>query len=191
MFKVAQFKMGRPCPAVIEFKRVVRYWDKAGTEAKPGKKPAWTVGALLGFDSRKRLWVIDVVRGRWEAFEREEKIKATAERDVQVWEQKRLEIAIEQEPGSGGKESAQNTVRNLAGYRVRTDRPVGKKALRADPLAVQVNGGNVHLAPGDWNGAYVDEFNNFPHSTFKDQVDASSGAFAILTNRKKRRGAAW
>jgi hypothetical protein len=28
------------------------------------------------------------------------------------------EVVVEQEPGSGGKESAENTIRNLAGFKV-------------------------------------------------------------------------
>jgi len=43
-------------------------------------------------------------------------------------------IYIEQEPGSGGKESADNTIRNLAGFKCIADRPTGDKIKRADVL---------------------------------------------------------
>jgi len=102
---------------------------------------------------------------------------------------KTVEIGLEQEPGSGGKESAESTVRNLRGWRVRVDRPTGDKSLRADPFSVQVNNGNVSMVRGDWNEDYIEELRYFPFSKYKDQVDASSGAFNILAGRNIRAGA--
>jgi predicted phage terminase large subunit-like protein len=91
-------------------------------------------------------------------------------------------VGVEQEPGSGGKESAENTVRNLAGYVVRVDRPSGDKAQRADPYSTQVNSGNVYMVKGEWNRAYIEELRFFSllNSKEKDQVDASSGGFKLL-----------
>ena len=91
-------------------------------------------------------------------------------------------ITISMEPGSGGKESAENTVRNLAGWRVRVDRPTGDKAQRADGYSVQVNNNNVYLLKGMWNRDYIEElrFFSLENSKFKDQVDASSGAFKFV-----------
>jgi len=40
--------------------------------------------------------------------------------------------------------------------------------------------GNVRLVSGDWNRAYLDEMEGFPHGKHDDQVDASSGAHAKL-----------
>jgi predicted phage terminase large subunit-like protein len=91
------------------------------------------------------------------------------------------EIVVEQEPGSGGKESAEATIRNLAGYSVFADRVTGSKQLRAEPFAAQVQGGNVSLVAGDWIRDFLDEAESFPNGKFKDQIDAASGAFARLT----------
>ena len=159
----------------------VRYWDKAGTK----DAGAYTVGLLMGKDIKGRFWVIDVVRGRWDAYERETIIKRTAESDG-----RRVTIAEEQEPGSGGKESAEATARNLAGWKVIIDRPVGDKVQRADPFATQVNAGNVYLKPAPWNADYISELSFFPKSQYKDQTDASNGAFSFLT-RTVKVGAAW
>jgi predicted phage terminase large subunit-like protein len=93
-------------------------------------------------------------------------------------------VFVEQEPGSGGKESAEATIRNLAGYNVYADRPTGDKVSRADPLSVQVNNGNVQIIAAEWNYAYIEELRNFPLGHYKDQVDASSGSFAHLSGRK-------
>ncbi len=154
---------------------IVRAWDKAGTM----KGGAYTVGLKLYRYANGRFIVADVVRGQWSSEEREDIIRHTAGADG-----KEVMICIEQEPGSGGKESAEATVRNLAGYSVRIDRPTGDKVYRADPVSVQVNSGNVALLRGDWNAAFVEELRNFPYGTYKDQVDALSMAFHQLVRKK-------
>lgn len=118
---------------------------------------------------------MDVVRGQWAAPQRERVIRQTAELDgtgVEVW--------VEQEPGSGGKESAESTVRNLAGYRAHMERPTGEKSVRAEPYSVQVEAGNVKLVQGGWNKAFVEEHKTFPVGKHDDQVDGASGSFNKL-----------
>lgn len=177
MFKTGRIEIVN---AVPNMKMKIRYWDKAGTV----DGGAYTVGLLMGRDEDGNYWILDVVRGQWESAAREKIILQTARIDG-----KDVLVGIEQEPGSGGKESAENTTRMLAGFRVRIDRPVGDKVLRADPYSVQVNGGNVRLKQGLWNRAYLEELQFFPHSKYKDQVDSSSGAFSILTRKRIRVGA--
>ena len=92
----------------------------------------------------------------------------------------RYQAWIEQEPGSGGKESAENTIRNSAGYPVYADKVTGSKEMRAEPCAAQVQGGNVYLVAGNWNADFLDEHESFPNGRTKDQVDACAGAFAKL-----------
>lgn len=158
----------------------VRYWDKAGSRGEG----AYTAGVLIGKDRHGYFWVLDVKRGQWDAQERNQIIRQTAAMDGEA-----VYVYTEQEPGSGGKESAQITIRELAGYKVYAERPVGDKELRAEPFAIQVNGGNVKMLQAAWNYAYTEELQYFPHSTYKDQVDASGGAFAQVNKVKKKRGA--
>lgn len=155
-----------------ELKEIVRYWDKAGTQGGG----AYTAGVLMGLGVDGVYYVLDVVRGQWEAPARERTIKQTAQSDSRA-----VPIWIEQEPGSGGKESAQATIRNLAGFVIRAERPTGDKALRAEPFSVQVEAGAVKMVAGAWNSEYLHELRNFPVGKYKDQVDASSGAFSKLT----------
>ena len=162
-----------------EIVRVVRYWDKAGTHLGG----AYTVGVKMALLKNKTYVVLDVVRGQWEAGEREKIIRQVAELDG-----REVSIIVEQEPGSGGKESAEATIRNLAGFRCYADRPTGDKVLRADTFAVQLNAGNVAMLRADWNSEYKRELEFFPYGKYKDQVDASSGAFNILL--KQGRGIA-
>ena len=170
MFKTLKIKIEEAMPT--KRKQRIRFWDKAGTA---GGKGAFTVGLLMGEDLKKQFWILDVIRGRWDSSARESLFKRTA-----IMDGRAVLVGVEQEPGSGGKESAEGTVKNLAGWRVRVDKPSGadsSKELRADPLSVQVNMGNVYIKRADWNVEYLSEMSFFPYSKFKDQVDASSGAF--------------
>lgn len=154
----------------------VRYWDKAASVHGD-----YTVGVLMALDPLRQVFVEDVVRGRWEATQRDAIMRQTAERD---WQQHggRVVTWIEQEGGSGGKESAQSSIRLLAGFTVYTETARGDKVTRADPFASYCGAGNVRLVQGTWNGAYIDELAAFPQEgVHDDQVDASSGAFNKLS----------
>lgn len=176
MFKVTSIHFGN-IPEEKKFKHIVRYWDKAGTQDDGAHTAGVKMGMIRGDDGLPQFWILDVIRGQWGSYERESIIKSTAELDG-----RHVLIGVEQEPGSGGKESAENTVRRLAGFRVRVNRPTGDKTLRADPFSVQVNGGNVYMpSKAEWVRAYLDEMMFFPYSKYKDQIDATSGCFTILT----------
>jgi predicted phage terminase large subunit-like protein len=175
MFKVDRFTVLTQMPSPAHIVKTVRYWDKAGTQ----DAGAWTAGVKMSLLMSGR-WVIeDVKRGRWGTDERERIIRNVAETDG-----KSCHIWIEQEPGSGGKESAEGTIRNLGGYLAYAERPTGDKAFRADPFSVQVNNGNVMLLIGNWHRDLIEELRFFPASTYKDQTDACSGAFSHLTQKK-------
>ena len=148
-----------------------RYWDKAGTEGAGD----YSAGVKLARDNDGVYYVEDVSRGQWSALSRERIMRQTAELDGED-----VSIGLEQEPGSGGVESAQNSVRNLAGFYVHAERVTGEKATRAMPFAAQCEARNVKLVKGDWNAAYLDELCSFPFGAHDDQVDASSGAFMRL-----------
>jgi predicted phage terminase large subunit-like protein len=185
MFKTGRIKVEG---LAAELASQIRYWDKAATD----EAGCYTAGVRMARAKDGVFWIINVKRGQWDPFEREEVLKQTAQMDTRA-----CPIGVEQEPGSGGKESAINTIRRtLVGFVVRADRPVGKKVYRADPFAVQVNAGNVKIAAEPdgsappWAAAYLDELQYFPNSQFMDQTDASSGAFAALNNAPIRVGGA-
>ena len=182
MFKREYFDMVNVAPRNANR---VRYWDKAGTVGDSGD---YTAGVLMARDAAGTFYVEDVVRGRWSALERERIIRQTAEMDkatytglggVAIW--------MEQEPGSGGKESAESTIRALAGHSVYAERVQGDKATRAEPFAAQCEARNVKLVAGPWNAAYLDEIAMFPNGRHDDQADASTGAFARLASGPRRR----
>jgi predicted phage terminase large subunit-like protein len=186
MFRRDRVKIERVVPN--NFKRVIRYWDKAGTF----DGGCYTVGLKIGLqvltkgltNPLKLFWILDVVRFQEAAFERERIILTTAQSDgIDV------EIFLEEEGGSGGKESVQNSINNLAGFKVRRDKPVGDKEVRADPASVQWNNYCFRMIEAHWNQDFLDELEYFPRSTYKDQVDALSGGFAALTAPRLRLGA--
>lgn len=164
--------------------RWVRYWDKAGTEEMEatGRTP-YTVGVLIGKNRQNQYWIADVKRERLSALRRERLIKQTAYDDEQLLD-KSVRIFVEQEPGSGGKESAEASTRNLSGFIIHVDRVTGDKISRALPMSAQVEAGNVYLLEAEWNKAYIQELHAFPDNDIKDQVDASSGGFNKLARLK-------
>lgn len=178
MFKVDKLHVVPDAPS--KFVKRVRSWDKAGTEGGG----AWSVGLDMGVDDKGRYWVLDVVRGQWGATEREVNIKETAKRDGL-----KMEVLVEVEGGSGGKESGETTAKNLAGFWVTLYHPTGDKVARAYGFASQVGGGNVYVLDRTWTRDYIEELRFFPNGRFKDQVDASSGAFNRIARKRKKLGA--
>jgi len=176
-------------PAAWKRLRTVRAWDKAGTT----DGGAYTAGVLMsryeaGLDTMGRpafkYVVHDVIRGQWSAGKRETIIRQTAQQDG-----KEVIIYVEQEPGSGGKESAEGTVRGLVGYTVRIDRVTGSKEIRAEPYATQVEWENVVVIKNpNWTRAFLEEHRSFPKGKFKDQVDGASMAFSALSRAYAKAG---
>lgn len=175
-FKRSWFKTVEKVPVIGQR---VRYWDKAGTEGGQG---AFTCGLLMCHADGK-YYIEDVVRGRWSAGEREAIIRNTIVADAQKYGLTGVRTYIEQEPGSGGKESAEYTIRNNAGFVIQADRPSGDKDTRMEPFAVQAEALNVVLVVAHWNSAWLEEITAIPNSKYRDQGDAASGAFNKLTLR--------
>lgn len=149
----------------------LRYWDKAGTAGGGAR----TAGVLMA-SYNGTYYIEDVISGQWDAAEREQVIRQTAQLDgygTIVW--------VEQEPGSGGKESAENTIKNLAGYACFPDRVTGNKIMRAEPLQSYAMAGNIKIKLADWTEEYVNILTAFPYGKRKDEVDATSGAFNKLS----------
>ena len=163
--------------------RWVRYWDKAGT-AGGGK---YSAGALLGQRPNGRLVVADCIRGQWSSHARNKIMlqKAKADEELGV----KITTYVEQEPGSGGKESAEISVQDFVGHDIRVDKVTGSKYDRAQPWSAQVEAGNADLVEGPWNEEFLEEHNNFtgdPSDSYTDQVDAAAGACNKLRLDKPR-----
>jgi predicted phage terminase large subunit-like protein len=177
MFPIEKVEVVPEPPAEANVSAAARYWDKAGT--KDGG--AYSAGVLMLRMGDGTYVVVDVRRSQWSALDREKMIKQTAAIDSEMYPM--TKIFVEQEPGSGGKESAEASVRMLAGYIAEADKVTGAKEIRADPFAAQWQAGNVRIVRADWNRAYLDEHEHFPAGKYKDQVDASAGAFNKIASK--------
>lgn len=129
-------------------------------------------------------YVEHAIRGQWSSGGRNTIIRQIADLDSQQHGGKTgVKIWTEQEPGSSGKESAEYTIRQLAGFVVAAERSTGDKATRAAPFAAQCEAGNVRVVRADWNREFVDELTLFPNGRHDDQVDAASLAFNKLAGQ--------
>lgn len=104
--------------------------------------------------------------------------------DVAVDDGLRVVQSIPQDPGQAGKSQVWAFAQRLAGFDFRFSPETGDKQFRARPFAAQWGAGRVFLVRGPWNAAYIEELRNFPAGTYKDQVDATSRAFAELVKRR-------
>ena len=165
-------------PIVDDFPRIcrlIRFWDLAATEPKPGADPDWTVGALVG-ERGGQYWLINIQRTRSTPGGVEALIRQTAQQDGPL-----VDIAIEQEPGSAGIALVSHYQRHvLPGFSVRGHRPTGPKEVRANPVSSAAEASNVSLVQAPWITAFLDEAEGFPGGAHDDQVDALSGAVAML-----------
>lgn len=174
MFKLAWFAnrfIGAAPPGTVWW----RHWDLAGTK---NKTSARTAGVLMGRTPDGRYVVGDSVLLQEEGHVVRQTILATAQKDG-----RNVSISLPQDPGQAGKVQKSDLIAMLAGYNVAAEPETGDKAHRAQPFSVQCEAGNVYIVRADWNAAYVGELIKFPGGKFKDQVDASSGAFGrLVTN---------
>lgn len=184
VFNRAWFKEVNAVPHNV---RPLRYWDKAGTPDGGD----WSAGVLVSIeDATGRIFIEDAIRGQWSSLERNNVIQQAAADDGDD-----VPIRLEQEPGSGGKESAEISVRELGGYDVKAKPATGEKLVRYRPLAAQAEAGNVYVVrtPGcdEWIEPFLRELHNIPEGAHDDQADAAAGAYNELALPKKKVRAAW
>jgi predicted phage terminase large subunit-like protein len=173
-FKVSMIDIVDAAPLGLP---IIRAWDIAATIGAGD----YTVGVKLTGSIDRGWFVLDVIRGQWDSSERDRLIGQTAQLDGRECTQ-----IVPQDPGAAGKSQVEAMIRNLSGVPVRKVRPTGTKEMRADPLASQVNAGNVRIVSGEWNRSFIEELRQFPGGKHDDQVDAASDAFNEIP--KKQRG---
>lgn len=186
-FKVENFELVNNIPHERNIIKSVRYWDKAGSK----DQGAYTAGVLMCSLRDGKVRICDVKRGQWSAGTREKIIKQTAEIDDKRWPNKRVHQVIEQEPGSGGKESAENTIRNLVGHIVKKDRASVDKVVRSEPYQAAVENELVEVINEKWTQDFIDEHEIAPAGKYKDQWDSASGAYNYLFLKNEKRAGTW
>lgn len=173
IFKPEQLKVVDALPA--ENITWVRGWDLASTVDGD-----YTAGVKLGRMEDGRLIISDVVRLRVGPDERDAAMVNTAGMDGYKCTQ-----AFPQDPGQAGKTQVLYLTRRLQGYKVKTSPESGDKITRAEPIAAQVNIGNVMILRGEWNHSFISELRMFPSGANDDQVDGLSRAFGELIQKRR------
>jgi len=122
-------------------------------------------------------YILDIQREQARPAQVENLIKQTAELDG-----KHIDIYMEQEPGASGVIVIDHYARVvLKGYSFRGYKTTGDKEVRANPVSSAAEAGNVKLLRGSWITTFLDEAELFPLGEHDDQVDAVSGAIAMLS----------
>ncbi len=153
----------------------VRYWDLAATE-----KGDYTAGVRVAAEDGI-YYIIDVQRMRLTPAGVEGRIRQVAEQDRDSAD---VTIFMEQEPGASGVYVIDHYARSvLQGFPFKGDKTSGSrgsKEKRAYPVSSAAELGNIKLVQSKWIPAFLDEAEVFPHGEYDDQIDAFSGAIAML-----------
>jgi predicted phage terminase large subunit-like protein len=179
MFKASWFTDS--VPAVPAGARYCRHWDLAATKRTGAHGQAWTAGVLLA-ELNGTFYVVSVRRLQGDPDEVRNAILLTAQNDG-----KGVTVSLPQDPGQAGVVQKRDLQRLLTGFTVRCEKETGDKVVRAHPLTGLASAGLFKIvrrgnpAYDSWIEPYVSEFVAFPGSPTKDQVDATSGAYATLT----------
>jgi predicted phage terminase large subunit-like protein len=173
MFDPAWWAENRGAPPQREdFDRVVTAVDTAS--GKDAKKGDYFVAATLGKHGTD-VWVIDIVRGRFNAVRQEDQVK-------QAYGLHKADIVVI-ESANEGEALYQRLVAQHEGIPLRRFQPVKDKAFRASPLAAAYRQGHIWHARAGWNMPYEAELAAFPSGPHDDQVDAVAMAYSNISRR--------
>lgn len=173
LFDVSKIKLIDSAPTKLER---VRFYDLAVTAKKHSD---YTVGVLLGIDDHENIYILHVYRVQ--------KTPVYVEQDIvdnAMLDGRDVRIRLEAEKAGIVQLDYLLKRNELRGFRLDAKAPDGDKYTRAQPIASRVNAEKVFMLRGEWNRAFLDELAVFPMGAHDDQVDALSGAYDALLNRK-------
>lgn len=187
-FREEWFKLIPFAPTNVH--RWVRCWDLAATEATPNTDPDWTRGGKLGMFRPARHFptpgasvvdefvIGDHVGDRIGPAGVDALIERTAEADGRS-----VEIAFWRDPGQAGKAQAHALVAKLGllGYAVHTIPASRDKEAYARVWSPLVEKGLVSVVDAPWTKPLLQRMQAFPGGRYKDDVDAYSLGFQVLT----------
>lgn len=155
-------------PSGLQF---VRGWDLASSIKKQADYTATVkIGIKEGI-----VYIAHAKRFRGRPDEVAKTIRLLADTDEAT------RTSIPQDPGQAGKAQVASLSKLLQGKRVTFSPETGDKRTRAEPIAAQVNAGNVRMLRGAWNADLLEELAAFPNVEHDDQVDALSRAYNEAT----------
>lgn len=157
-----------------------RVWDLAHSQKqRMSDDPDYTSGTLLAYQKCEGgvyiLWIKDVARIRAKAPERDNFIRAIAEKDGQA-----VTIAVESSVESKDTLATMQSIFN--GRRIVKGVPIrGDKVARFSPVEPIFEAGNVYIMRGEWNADWLNEVSEFPSGKHDDQVDNMSAGFILCS----------
>jgi predicted phage terminase large subunit-like protein len=168
LFRREWFKIVDRAP---EFARTYRGWDLAVSTKTTAD---YTVGVKIGVTAEEDLYLLDVVRGRWEWPDAKRVVVQCAQSDgpstTICVESVAFQLAAVQELR---RESA------LSQFVTQDVKAERDKLSYALPVASKAQAGKVYIVRGSWNAAYLDEISQFTGDgkTHDDQVDGTTIAY--------------
>ena len=156
-------------------KNTVRFWDLA---ASTKTLADYTAGCKLGMDEDGNVYILDMVRARYEWPQLLRVVKTTATNDGASVTQ-----GVETTGTQRGFLDILMAEPTLAGIALQGYSPDKDKITRAQPLLARAEQGKVRVVRAQWTSEFVDELCAFePDCDHDDQVDAASGALHMLSN---------
>jgi len=156
-----------------EFVQVTRGWDLAvSTRASSD----YTCGVKVGVTREGDVWVLDVVRGKWEWPDARKRIIVTAQEDGPA-----CHIAVEKNAFQLAALQELWREPELVGFAIRPVERLKDKLSTALPLASRAQNGQVYVRRAWWTEGFLDEMCSFDGSgrLHDDQVDATVNAAGI------------
>ena len=161
--------------------KLIRFWDRASTKPSPANPdPDWTRGLKLAVYSDGTYQVQDLRSARETPLNIERLIKNTASQDGYACIQ-----MCQQDPGSAGVGEAEQFIKMLAGFQVKTQPFFKDKETRAKAVSAACEAGNISVVKAEWNEELFNELENFPppkDSGHDDIVDCLSGSYNEVTD---------
>lgn len=155
----------------------VRFWDLACTE---DQKADFTAGIMGALDNQGALWLRALRKGQWAWPVARSTICQIAEEE---------KVVVGAEANAGFKAVAANLREEMPDNIVLREYVVpgnaGDKLIRALPWIALVENRKVFLVEGEWILDFLVEAQAFPASPHDDQMDAVSGVYVMLKNRKR------
>lgn len=171
MFKREYFEVVDSLPAGIT--DTVRFWDLAASKKTMAD---YTAGGKVGIDKDGNVYIIDMIRARYEWPELLRVFKAVAVQDGD-----NVRHGVETAGTQKGFLDMLLAEPTLAGVSISGYNPTTDKVTRAQPLLARAEQGKVKLLRGAWNHDFLDEACGFPEVLHDDQVDAVTGALTMLS----------
>jgi predicted phage terminase large subunit-like protein len=172
LFKANWLRYGEP-PTLT---KVIQAWDIAGTEEGVSAKD-YSAGVTMGIDHLGRYWLLEVIRGHWDAGELAERMLDFAEKwkPMVVWYEGGPGVFVYPLIEMRRRERKQNV------YFEKTSHAKGDKVSKAQSAIGVASTGNLYLPTGAlWRMDFVNELTGFPGYKTDDQVDALAIACANI-----------